>query len=164
MKLVFLSDPQYLAVKTLGMSRFQAWRRVFDTNNEDSSRRLTRKRDLFLAFAIVSLPLLAIALLLIGFIFNTSERQRPDRSVETPELPIVYYDTKIAYYTGVNPGPFLLLGSWASNIAEIVVAPFMVIFSYAVAREVLQGSIRHGTTSDIRPPFLSEIIRGGHGM
>ena len=149
----------------VGIFNLQAWRRVFNkTKPEDRALRLTRKRDLFLAFTIVSLPLIAIASILVGFVFNASEREKPDPSVETAELPIVHYDTATAYYTGITPGSFLLLGSWASNIAEIVVAPFMVIFSYAVARELLQGSGTDSTGSDLRPPLLREIMRGGNSM
>jgi len=131
----------------------------------DRTPRLDRKRDLLLAFATVSLPLLVIALILVSFVFNVSARQRPDLFVGTSELPVEPYDTATAFYTGITSGSFLLIGSWASNIAEIVIAPFMVIFSYAVAREVLrEETIEDSTISDHRPPFLSEIIRGSHGM
>lgn len=126
--------------------------------------RLTRKRDVLLAFTTVSLPLLAIALILIGLIFNASERERPDLSVGTDQLPIIPYDTSGLYYTGTSPGSFLLLGSWASNIATICVAPFMIIFSYAVAREILQESTKDRTMSNSHPTYLKEMMRGDYGM
>ena len=126
--------------------------------------RLNRKRDVLLAFAIVSLPFLVIASILIAFVFNTTEHQRPDNSIGTSDLPIEPYDTATAYYTGISSGSFLLLGSWASNVAEIVVAPFMVIFSYTVAREILIESMRDRAASHLRPPVLGEILKGGHGM
>ena len=134
------------------------------SEEKDRTPGLTRKRDLFLAFGIVSLPLLIISLTLIGFVFNTSEHVKPDPSIGTLELPVVKYDTSTAYYTGIRPGSFLLLGSWASNIAEIVVAPFMLIFSYAIAREVVHGSVKEDIISELRLPFLSEMIRGSHSM
>ena len=134
------------------------------SEKRDKAPGFTRKRDLFLAFGIVSLPLLIISLILIGLVFNTSERVKPDPSIGRWELPVVQYDTATAYYTGIRPGSFLLLGSWASNIAEIVVAPFMLIFSYAVAREVVHGSVKEDTISELRLPFLSEMIRGSHSM
>ena len=142
------------------------WRRWFYPRKEtDKSPHFTKKRDLFLAFAIVSLPFLAIALILIGFVFDPSQRQKPDLSAAIlPDLPVVYNDTADAYYTSIRPGSFLLVGSWASTVAEFVVAPFMVIFSYAVAWEILRASAKDGTKSDIRPPFLSDILKGAHGM
>ncbi|KAL6715332.1 hypothetical protein ACLMJK_007598 [Lecanora helva] len=73
------------------------------------------------------------------------------------------YSTSAAYYTGITPGSFLLLGSWASNVAELAVAPFMVIFSYTVAREFLHEPGKDPVNSGVPPPFLSEIMRGSHG-
>jgi len=141
------------------MFNLQAWRRIGDTNlKRDKTPRLSRKRDLLLAFATVSLPLLILALILVSFVFNVSARERPDFFVGTPELPVILYDIAPAFYTDITTGSFLLLGSWASNIAEIVIAPFMVIFSYAVAREVLRESTENSAMSDQRPPVLSQII------
>jgi len=141
------------------MFNLQAWRRIGDTNlKRDKTPRLSRKRDLLLAFATVSLPLLILALILVSFVFNVSARERPDFFVGTPELPVILYDIATAFYTDITTGSFLLLGSWASNIAEIVIAPFMVIFSYAVAREVLRESTENSAMSDQRPPVLSQII------
>ena len=146
------------------MFKPQVWRSIVKRNAEkNGAPQLNRKRDLLLAFVIVSLPFLAIASLLIGFIFNTSERYRPDYSVETPDLPVNYGDISDAYLTGISPGSFLLVGSWSSNIAEFVVAPFIVIFSYAATREIFQASIKNGMTSGVPPPSLRDIIRGAHG-
>ena len=131
------------------------------TIKEDTAPRLSRKRDLFLSFVIVSLPLLVISILLLAFIF-LSYREIPASYIEIPELPFFEYPSSDAFYTIVSLGSFLLVGSWASNIAEIVVAPFMVLFSYAVAREILQHpSIDHDEAGS-RPPLLREIMRGAH--
>ena len=122
--------------------------------------RLSRKRDLFLAFVIVSLPLLVIAIILLVFIFH-STRERPATYVKSPTLPFLEHVPLDAFYTTRSTGSFLLIGSWASNIAEIVVAPFMVLFSYAVAREILHASSER-EDADSRPPLLREIMRGAH--
>lgn len=129
--------------------------------NQASAPRLSRKRDLFLAFLIVSLPLLVISILLLAFIF-LSDREIPASYAEIPALPFFEYPPLDAFYTKVDPGSFLLVGSWASNIAEMVVAPFMVLFSYTVAREILQRSKSGDGDSDVRPPLLREIMRGTH--
>lgn len=123
--------------------------------------RLSRKRDLFVAFVIVSLPLLIISIILLAFIF-ISTRERPAQYVEIPELPFSAYPSHNSFYTSVSTGHFLLAASWASNIAEIVVAPFMVLFSYAVAREILQQSLKDPESSAARPSLLREIMRGTH--
>lgn len=132
-----------------------------DHTKNDSTPRLSRKRDLFLSFIIVSLPLLVISILLLAFIF-LSFREIPASYAEIPVLPFFDYPPLDAFYTTVSPGSFLLVGSWASNIAEIVVAPFMVLFSYAVAREVLQHPSSDQDEAGSRPPLLREIMRGAH--
>ena len=48
-----------------------------------STPRLSRKRDIFVAFFVVSFPLLVIAILLLAFIF-ASDREKPASYVEPP--------------------------------------------------------------------------------
>ena len=121
--------------------------------------KLSRKRDLFLAFVIVSLPLLVIAILLLAFVFH-SHREIPASYQEIPELPFFQHPSLDAFYTQLDPGSFLLVGSWASNFATIVVAPFMLLFSYAVAREIVQHVTNGHEDISLRPPLLREIISG----
>ena len=128
--------------------------------HQPSAPRLSRKRDVFLAFVVVSLPLLVIAILLLAFIF-LSDRERPATYANIPELPFFQNVSLDAFYTKVDPGSFLLVGSWASNIAEMIVAPFMLLFSYAVAREILHATSDH-EDAESRPPLLREIMRGAH--
>ena len=135
-------------------------RKKNDHTRQASPPRLSRKRDVFLAFVVVSLPLLVIAILLLAFIF-ASERERPATYTQTRELPFFQNVSLDAFYTSVDPGSFLLVGSWASNIAEMVVAPFMLLFSYAVAREILHAATDHEDAQS-RPPLLREIMRGAH--
>ena len=123
--------------------------------------RLSRKRDILLAFVIVSLPLLVLAILLLAFIF-LSDREEPASYTGTWELPIDFPPSN-AFYTRVDLGDFLVVSTWASNVAEIVVAPFMVLFSYAVAREILQHEARNSRDDGgSQPRLLREIMRGAH--
>ena len=145
------------------MVRLQTFRRNAEPNEEKSRPlQLTRKRYLLLAFAIVSFPTLAIGFLLIGFVFKTSERERPNHPLGTTDFPVPSSYTSDAYYTDIPVGSFLLVSSWASNVAEIIVSPFMVLFSYIVAREHFQASTREDANPDILLPSLREILRGAH--
>lgn len=132
-----------------------------DYTGQNPAPRLSRKRDLFFAFVIVSFPLLVISILLLAFVF-LSYRERPASYAEIPVLPFSYYPSLDSFYTTVDSGSFLLVGSWASNIAEMVVAPFMVLFSYAVAREILHNAESDQENPRSRPPLLREIMRGAH--
>lgn len=120
---------------------------------------MSRKRDLFLAFVVVSIPLLLIAILLLIFTFHY--REDPASYIVLPVLPVQNYSTD-AFYTTKDLGSFLLVGSWASNIAAVIVAPFMVLFSYAVAREIIQHEKNGYEDLASRPPLLREIMRGGY--
>ena len=149
-----------------GVFSFLRWWETSPKSPEKTKTiRLTRKRDLFFAFIVVSLPTLAVALTLLAFVFNSSERVVLDPRAKTPRLPFLEHAPTDVYYTTVLPGAFLLLGSWASNVAELVVAPFMVLFSYTVARELLQHpELPNSEISDARPPLLREVMRGAYGM
>ena len=141
------------------------WRRSGkqDDRKEKASAapRLSRKRDIFLAFILVSLPLLVLAILLLAFVF-LHDREVLAINLGTRELPVEYSATN-AFYSIVDVGDFLIVSTWASNVAEIVVAPFMVLFSYAVAREILQHEARdHRDDGGSQPPLLREIMRGAH--
>ncbi|KAI4195552.1 MAG: hypothetical protein LQ350_007127 [Teloschistes chrysophthalmus] len=145
---------------------WRSWRRSGRLKEEDEgAARLTRKRDLILAFAIVSLPLLVIAIILLAFVFAPSHHVILDPSVGSVELPASNDVPTGSYFTTISPGKFLLLGSWASNVAELVVAPFMLLFSYAVAREILlqQPSVHSNKTTDANPSLLRELMTGAHG-
>lgn len=131
-----------------------------DPSKQDSVPRLSRKRDILLAFVMVSLPLLVISILLLAFIFRP-DREKPTTYIEIPTLPFLEHPSPNAFYTSVDVGDFLLVGSWASNIATIVVTPFMVLFSYAVAREILQHTTGDHENTGLRSPLLREILRGG---
>ena len=153
----------YSSLLELLDGNFASWcgsRKRKNEAEKATAPRLSRKRDLFLAFTLVSLPLLVIAILLLAFTFHY--RENPVSYGEIPELPFRDKPSTDAYYTTVDPGSFLLVGSWASNVAAIIVAPFMVLFSYAVAREIIQHEKDGHQDSGLRPPLLREIMRGAH--
>lgn len=138
-------------------------RGTYKSKDRHAAIRWTRRRDLLLAFAMVSLPMLVIAAILLAFVFNPNEREKQHPDKATLDLPIMDQLPADAYYTTVRTGQFLLLASWASNIAEFIIAPFMLLFSYAVAREILQQSRADPAQGNAHPPLLSEILRGAHG-
>ena len=131
-----------------------------DHGKQASTPRLSRKRDLWLAFVIVSLPLLVISILLLAFTFH--DREKPPLYPEDPRLPFSNPPSLHPFYTNVAPGSFLLVASWASNIAGFVIAPFMVLFSYAVAREIILHPTGDYEDAQSQPPLLREIMRGAH--
>lgn len=129
-----------------------------DHGEQASAPRLSRKRDLWLAFVVVSLPLLVIAILLLAFTFHY--REEPLLYPEDHGLPFSHPPSLHPFYTNVASGSFLLVASWASNIAGFVIAPFMVLFSYAVAREIILHPTGDYEYAQSHPPSLREIMEG----
>ena len=106
-----------------------------DQTVHHTSREKTRRRDLLLAFTLLFVPLLAIPLIFLAFVFYTTRHVTfPDKS--TPRLPLNSHPLSKSYYTTVSAGSFTLVGSWASTLAQFVLAPFMALFSFYVAREI----------------------------
>lgn len=103
------------------------FRKRNDHIEQASAPRLSRKRDLVLAFVIVSLPLLVISILLLAFI-SLPDREIPASYAEITALPYIKYPSLDAFHTNKDHGCFSLVGSWASNIAEMVVVVFMLLF------------------------------------
>lgn len=129
-----------------------------DDGEQASAPRLSRKRDLWLAFVVVSLPLLVIAISLLAFTFH--DREQPLLYPEDDRLPFSRPPSLRPFYTNVASGSFLLVASWASNIAGFVIAPFMVLFSYAVAREIVLHPTGDYEYAQSHPPLLRQIMEG----
>ena len=115
----------------------QDFARLNNLGGKMKALRLSRKRDLAFAFIFVSLPL---SLVLLAFVFIV-QREVPTTASD-PRLPSLQDLSPWFYYTTTSVSGFLLIGSRASTVAQWVVAPFMILFSYAVTSEILRHSIQ----------------------
>ena len=113
---------------------------------------------ILLAFAVIFFPMLVIVTVLLVFVFKY-QLLFLSLADGTPQLPIHSVPPRNAYYTTVDIGSYLLVSSGASNIAQIVVAPFMLLFSFFVAREIARPSEKNGSTEG-PSELLLEIISG----
>jgi hypothetical protein len=133
--------------------------------------KLSRRRDLALAFAMLFLPMLAIPLILLAFVLYTHER--PIFAARaSPELPVDAPNSSYHYYTDIPVGAFTLVGSWASTLAQFVAAPLMLLFSFLVAKAYLDDGWSKDnlameqlrTESDDRRKHLDEVAKAiAHG-
>lgn len=142
--------------------------KVNETKATSTSIWLTRKRNLFLASSVASLPLLVIAIILLVFVFQPDHRQKPaadlpDKSTYNLVFPAPQFFRSGVYWTDHHAGSFLLLASWASSMATLVTAPFMILYSYIIARKVVQESATGPQVEADRPEFFYEVLRGGPG-
>jgi hypothetical protein len=92
--------------------------------------------DLLLLLSILFVPMLAISLVLLAFMFFSAERVVFENN-GTPELPVNFVNVaNDSYYTLIGPSKVALVSGWASHASFFVMPYFMILFSYCVAREV----------------------------
>ena len=120
-----------------------------------------RKRELLIAFAFIFVPMAAVAFTLIAFVYYEKDRVHFNRANNgTPELPAFPVPPSNAYYTKLLIGGFLLVSSWGSTAAGIVFAPFMLLFSFVVARELVRRYDPDTPTTKQDEYLLKEILSG----
>jgi len=133
-----------------------------DKTHEQTPR--SRTFELLVAFGLIFIPMSLVAFVLIGFVYYPKDRLRFDRGMNgTLELPATGMPPYDAYYTTLSAGRFLLLASWASTWAGVVVAPFMLLFSFVVARELTRFYRRKPPERDHDSHLLREILGGSWG-
>ena len=133
------------------------------TDNEDRHQTVgnTKKRDILFAAAVVFAPILTISLLLLGFTFDRTARLRfesdADINNDNDSLPSVQNPSLSYYYTDIDSTSYVLVGSWASNIALGLFTPFMLLFSFLVAWTASSES--NAEVSHI----MHELLKGSQG-
>lgn len=132
---------------------------TLDNTPEQAPRSSTL--ELLAAFGLIFIPMSLVAFALIGFVYYTKDRVRFDRGTNgTLELPASLIPPYDAYYTTLTVGRFLLLASWASTAAGVVVTPFMLLFSFVVARELTRLYRRKLPVRSHESHLLKEILSG----
>ena len=120
-----------------------------------TSKGRARKCDMLLAAAWVFVPILGISLLLLGFTFYGAVRVTfsSDAAFNSTDLPAEIPSSN-SYYSAINSARFVLVGSWASNIALGLFTPFMLLFSFFVAWTATREAVTEPTH------MMREMLRG----
>ena len=118
-----------------------------------------REQAFIVAFMAVVFPMLAIALILLCLVFvsrDTFDFRKNSSAFLPPDLNPPPGN---AFYTHVDVSAFTLASSWASTLAGILTAPFMLLFSVIVAREIVRQP--QEAAAKIGPvELLQEILTG----
>ena len=106
-----------------------------DEKQPPTTKGRARKRDILWAATSVFLPILGISLLLLGFTFYGVVHRTfaSDAAINNDTQLPGQNPSSSYYYTTIDSAPFVLVGSWASNIALTLFTPFMLLFSFLVA-------------------------------
>ena len=110
---------------------------------------------LALAFVVIFIPMASVALLLLG-LTNWHRIRVFDRATAT--LPVTWTPPSDSFYPLVSQGQFSLVASWASTLANIVATPFVFLFSFLVARDlVLTYRVEYSTDIAHHEPHVRTI-------
>ena len=119
---------------------------------------MSKNEDLIAAFAIVFIPMSAIACILCALIF-WGERaiiyRHEDSGTSDLSTTILFNNS---YYTKTDAGDFLLVESWASTLANSIISSFMLLYSFVVAKEMTR--IQEDSADVNTFTLLYEILNG----
>ena len=112
---------------------------------------------MLLAATSIFIPILAISLVLLGFTFYGAVRVTfSEANFNNPDLPAEPPSSN-AYYSAIGSARFVLVGSWASNVALGLYTPFMLLFSFIVA----WTATREAAATTTEPThMMREMLRG----
>ncbi|MCJ1474293.1 hypothetical protein MMC13_002951 [Lambiella insularis] len=120
-----------------------------------------KKRELLIAFGFIFVPMTVLAIALLIFVHKKSGRVKfNDEDLGTSELPAVPRPPSNAYYTTFGIGSFLLLASWTSTAAGVVLTPFMLLFSFIVAQEIAKHHTQDASIPHHDSHLLREMLSG----
>ena len=101
-----------------------------------------KKRDIAWAFVIIFFPMLiaglALCVLVLGLRRHVSHR---NGSSDEPSLPVNNKLRQDSYYTRTDPWKLLLASGWASTIAGWTMAPFILLYTFLIARKFAPAMI-----------------------
>lgn len=104
---------------------------------EPTYGRRAGKSEIWVALGVVSIPLFIVSGLLLGIIFT--RRVRTTESASSALSFNVNEDESNAYYIQISSTTLVLLASFSSTIASIIVGFVMTLLAYPVSRHLLRS-------------------------
>lgn len=122
-------------------------------------------REIWLACAVISLPMMILSALLLGLIFynrvNTNSSTSPDF-----HLPQVADDDQDAYLVKFSSTRLITIASWTSSVAPLLPGFVMTLLSFPTARHISKSSQLDRAASLPTPYQLNlylGLLTGGFG-
>jgi hypothetical protein len=118
------------------------------TKNSQITER-ERSWELLLTSGMLLGPTLGIPLILLAFVFYTDKRVTFNEH-GTRALPVNLSSiSNSSYFTSIRATKFVLVSSWASTVSQFVIPPFMLPFSFFIAREITRQCDAPSTIQEI---------------
>ena len=116
--------------------------------------------EICLAVATITLPLIALSVLLLALIFRhrVSHAQPTSNTLRYPTL----VDEPGVYYVNMSATKLITIASWASSVAPMLPSFVMILWSYPLARRFLARSDRRAARALPTPFQLSLVVEFLH--
>ena len=136
--------------------------RLDSTNDgKDASEGILSKSSsssLIIAFGMLFVPMLAVPLILLAFVeYSGFHQEFKERG--TLELPVDLSNVTAYYHYTTIPVQYIAtISSWASTAGQFIMAPFMFLFSFLVARGLVDDmrDVPSATIRDVQVEYSNE--------
>lgn len=116
-----------------------------------------RIKEILLAFAVMTIPMLAFSGILLGLVYSFRVTRNPfvsnNLAFDTEQ------DDSKAYFVEISATTLITVASWSSTIAPILVGFAITLISYPVARGILAASEAQNASQLPTPYQLSLLMR-----
>ena len=134
-----------------------AYPSVAPTFNTEAKRIQGRIREILIAFAVITLPMIIFSGILLGLVFHYRITQN---DFITGDLVFDFgQNDSNAYFVRISATTLTIVASWSSTIAPTLVGFAVTLVSYPVAKGLLTDSNAQDTAQLPTPFQLSLIVR-----
>lgn len=122
------------------------------------SRISSAQSDIWLACAVISLPMIALSVTLLGLIFHNQVNAFCSISSNL-QLPQVTDDDQDAYLVDLSSTRLITIASWTSSFAPVLPGFVMNLLSFPTARHILNSSLLDRASS-LPTPYQFNLYLG----
>lgn len=116
------------------------------------------KKDIFLACAVIAVPMLLLSGLLLGLILGYRVRQ-PDTLSSSLHFAQAADSDHSAFYVNFDATRLITVASWTSSVAPILPTFLMTLFSYSTAQRIMRSSA-DGRVGELPTPYQLSLLLG----
>jgi hypothetical protein len=132
-----------------------------DCNDNELSPRVRTdlqggKKDILLSLAVIVIPVVILTAVLLGLI---THNQVPQTYSALPGVPDPLAMESSAFLVDFSATGLLTVASWTSTVSTLLPSFAMVLFSYPVARTILNAS-KEKNTDNLPTPYQLSMLLG----
>ncbi len=114
------------------------------------------KRVIFISLALIVVPMLGLAALLLGLVLAKNVEKPANTSSGTLTLDLRSEFDPNAYYVDFNPTTLVTIASWSSTVAPLLAVCAMILVSFPLAQSLKQNSQMSG--AELPTPYQFSLL------